>query len=207
MLEQMGYQAENATWRNFFLQGTRELREGIAAPGPKKTSPTIIAAMTMDMIFDAFAAKVIGPRVGDAKIVMNWNITDPKDPYLVWVQDGVLNYTKGKTEERADVSLTLSRDALNALMSGELSLKTAIEDKLITVTGKLTALLHFFLLLDDSDPSFPIVTPRSDSEAAWSGADKLIGKLEDLKDSLEKLMEHPAVAKAGQFIGELPRGC
>ncbi len=29
-LEQLGYGAENATWRNFFLMGAQELREGIA---------------------------------------------------------------------------------------------------------------------------------------------------------------------------------
>jgi alkyl sulfatase BDS1-like metallo-beta-lactamase superfamily hydrolase len=204
MLEQMGYQAENATWRNFYLQGTRELREGIAPAGPKKTSPTIIAAMTMDMIFDALAAKIIGPRVGDAKIVMNWDFIDPPDPYLVWVQDGVVNYTKGKTEERADVSLTLSRDTLNEMMAGEISPKTAIDTGLLTITGSMRALLHFLLLLDDADPSFPIVTPRSDSELAWSGAEKI----EDLKDkAAEALMDHPKIAKARDFIGELPRGC
>lgn len=205
MLEQMGYQAENATWRNFFLQGTRELRDGIAPAGPKKTSPTIIAAMTMDMIFDALAAKIIGPRVGEAKIVMNWIITGTDQvPYLAWVQDGVLNYTKGRTEERADVSLTMSRDTLNKMMSGELSPKQAIDTGLLTITGSKPALLHFLILLDDADPSFPIVTPRSDSEAAWSGAEKF----EELKDkTLEALMDHPKVAKAREFIGELPRGC
>lgn len=204
MLEQMGYQAENATWRNFFLQGTRELREGVAAAGPKKTSFTIIAAMTMDMIFDAFAAKLIGPRVGDAKIVMNWILPPPDGPYLVWVQDGVLNYTKGKTKESADVSLTLSRETLNRMMAGELSPQTAIATGLLTITGNKLALLHFLILLDDADPSFPIVTPRSDAEAAWSGAEKL----EDLKDkTVEALMSHPKIAKAREFIGELPRGC
>jgi len=207
MLEQMGYQSENATWRNFFLQGARELRDGIAPAGAKQTPITMIAAMTMDMILDAFAAKIIGPQVGDAKIVMNWIITEPDDPYLVLVQDGVLNYTKGKTEERSDVSLTMSRDTLNKIMAGQLSPQTALKDGKLTITGELTALVHFFLLLDDSDPSFPIVTPRSDTEIAWSGADKPIGKIEDLKDSVEKLMEHPAVAEARQFIGELPRGC
>jgi alkyl sulfatase BDS1-like metallo-beta-lactamase superfamily hydrolase len=207
MLEQMGYQSENATWRNFFLQGAKELRNGIAPAGTKKTSPTMIAAMTTDMIFDAFAAKVIGPRVGEAKIVMNWIFIDPVDTYLVVVQDGVLNYTANKLETRANVSLMLSRDTLNRIMAGELSPKTAVQDKLITVTGKVTALLHFFLLLDDADPEFPIVTPRSDAEAAWSGADKLIGQIEDFKDKLEELMEHPAIAKPRIFIGELPRGC
>jgi alkyl sulfatase BDS1-like metallo-beta-lactamase superfamily hydrolase len=204
MLEQMGYQAENATWRNFYLQGTKELREGIASPGPKKSSPTIIAAMTTSMIFDALAAKIIGPRVGGAKIVMNWKFTDPDDPYLVRVQDGVLNYTEGKTDDEADVTLEMTRDTLNKMMAGELSPKVAIVTGRLKITGNLKALLHFLLLLDDADPSFPIVTPRSDSKTAWSGADKI----EDLLEKTDEvLMDHPAVAQARDFIGELPRGC
>jgi hypothetical protein len=90
------------------------------------------------------------------------------------------------------------------MMAGELSPKTAIDTGLLTITGSHLALLHFLLLLDDADPSFPIVTPRSDSEAAWSGAEKF----EDLKDkTVEALMNHPKIAKARDFIGELPRGC
>jgi hypothetical protein len=141
--------------------------------------------------------------VGDAKIVMNWIFIDPVDPYLVWVQDGVMNYTANKLETTADVSLMLSRDTLNAIMAGELSPKKAIQDELITITGNKTALLHFFLLLDDSDPSFPIVTPRSDAGLEWLGRDKLA----DLKTSVEALLDHPKLAKAREFIGELPRGC
>jgi hypothetical protein len=120
------------------------------------------------------------------------------------VQDGVLNYTKGKTDERADVSLTLSRDTLNRMMAGEISPKQAIDSGLLVVEGSKLALVHFLLLLDDADPSFPIVTPRSDSERAWSGAEKF----EDIKDkAIEVLMDHPKIAKARDLIGELPRGC
>lgn len=203
MLEQMGYQSENATWRNFYLQGAKELREGIAPPGPAKSSPTIIAAMTLDMVFDALAAKIIGPLVRDAKIQMKWNFIDPPDPYLVVIQDGVLNYTNGKPVSRADVTLTLSRDTLNRMMSGEISPGDAINEGLLTIEGDFKALAHFIFLLDVPDPSFPIVTPRSDTKLEWMGGDKLA----DLKSSVEELMKHPKIARARDFIGELPRGC
>ncbi len=204
MLEQMGYQAENATWRNFFLMGAQELRDGVAPPADKKSSPTMIAAMTTDMIFDALATKIIGPRVGDTDIVMNWNFVDPADPYLVWVQDGVLNYQAGKQEPDADLTITLSRETLDSLMAGELSLKAVIQENLITLAGDRTALLRFFCLLDDNDKSFPIVTPRSDAKTAWQGA----GKFENLTGAaFETLLDHPAVAQAREFLGELPRGC
>jgi alkyl sulfatase BDS1-like metallo-beta-lactamase superfamily hydrolase len=203
MLEQMGYQSENATWRNFYLQGAKELREGIAPAGPAKSSPTIIAAMTLDMVFDALAAKIIGPMVRNAKIVMKWNFIDPPDPYLVVIQDGVLNYTKGETEKQADVNLTLSRDTLNKMMSGEISPGEAIDQGLLKIDGDFKALAHFIFLLDEPDPSFPIVTPRSDTKLEWMGGDKLA----DLQGSVEELMKHPKIARARDFIGELPRGC
>ncbi len=205
MLEQMGYEAENATWRNFFLMGAQELRDGVNAPPPNADSPTMIAAMTTGMLFDALAAKIIGPQVGDTDIVMNWIFVDPVDPYLVSVQDGVLNYVADKLDTSADVSIMLSRDTLNRLLAGELALKVVIQQQLIQVTGDLKALLQFFCLLDDNDPSFPIVTPRTDAKTAWRGLDRLA----DLESELDvaALMDHPKVARARVFIGDLPRGC
>ncbi len=205
MLEQMGYQAENATWRNFFLMGAQELRDGIDTPTPVTPSTTFVAAMTNDMLFDALAAKIIGPRVGAANIVMNWDFTDdPELIYRVWVQDGVLNYLKqDELDPQADVTIKLNRKTLNLLISGALALKTVIQENLITVTGDLTALLHFFCLLDGDDPSFPIVTPRTDAKTAWRGLDKLA----ELEGDAVALMDHPRVALPRVFIGDMPRGC
>jgi alkyl sulfatase BDS1-like metallo-beta-lactamase superfamily hydrolase len=204
VLEQMGYQAENATWRNFYLQGAKELREGVAPPAQdQQSSPTMIAAMTVDMLFDALASKIIGPQVGDTKIVMNWIFTDPVDPYVVKVQDGVLTYTQNRIDPRADVSIMLSRDTLNRLMAGQLSPKTAIDDGLLTVSGDLKAFLRFFMLLDDNDPSFPIVTPRADAKTAWDGPERLA----NLQEAIANWMNHPRIAKARDFLGEIPRGC
>lgn len=204
VLEQMGYQSENATWRNFYLQGAKELREGVAPPAAdQKSSPTMIAAMTTDMIFDAIATKIIGPQVGDTKIVMNWIFTDPVDPYLVKVADGVLTYTQNKLDTHANVNLMLSRDTLNRIMAGQLSFGTAIKDGFMTINGELLSLLRFYLLLDDNDPSFPIVTPRTDAQAAWDGPDKLA----NLEATVEQLLNHPKIANARDLIGEFPRGC
>src|SRR5690606_33808747 len=73
VLEQVGYQAECATWRTFFLAGAQELRDGIRPAEPKPSSPTMIAAMTTAMVFDALATKIIGPSVGDRPLSMNWS--------------------------------------------------------------------------------------------------------------------------------------
>jgi Alkyl sulfatase dimerisation len=52
-LEQLGYQAESGPWRNFYLTGAKELREGVAQlPTPNTASPDTVRAMTLDMFFD-----------------------------------------------------------------------------------------------------------------------------------------------------------
>jgi alkyl sulfatase BDS1-like metallo-beta-lactamase superfamily hydrolase len=44
-LEQMGYQAESGPWRNFYLTGAKELREGVKPlPIPGSASPDIVKA-------------------------------------------------------------------------------------------------------------------------------------------------------------------
>ena len=41
----MGYQAENGPWRNFYLTGAKELREGVAKlPAPNTASPDMVRA-------------------------------------------------------------------------------------------------------------------------------------------------------------------
>lgn len=209
MLEQMGYQAENATWRNFFLAGAQELRNGILQIKAKPQSPTMVAAMTTSMIFDALAAKLIGPWVGTREIVMNWIFVDPVDPFIVRVQNGAMTYVQGKLAQSANVTLMLSRDTLNKLMVKQLSLRQALEEKRIDVSGERAALLRFFCLLDDDDPSFPIVTPRSDAKDAWLATahrQQLLNLLEG-KAKEADLLDHPAVSQAREFLGELPRGC
>lgn len=226
MLEQMGYQAENATWRNFFLMGAQELRTGIPKPVDRGTSPTMVASMTLDMIFDALGTRILGPVAAKTSIVMNWIFTDTDQVYQVRVENGALSYVssnviselkdsnvshkeikahrnpKNPSEFDNEVTITMERQTLNDLMSGAKTLQDVINDKgLVTVDGDLKKLLLFFCLLDDNDPSFPIVTPRSNAQHAWSGVDKL----EDLLAT--DLMSHPRVAKARLFFGELPRGC
>jgi alkyl sulfatase BDS1-like metallo-beta-lactamase superfamily hydrolase len=55
-LEQLGFQSENATWRNFYLCGAQELRHGVKRElVPATNSPDVIAAMPIENFFDYLA--------------------------------------------------------------------------------------------------------------------------------------------------------
>ncbi len=60
---QLGYGAENGTWRNFFLSGATELRDGNFGTPTASASPDILAALGIGQVFDALAIRVNGPEL------------------------------------------------------------------------------------------------------------------------------------------------
>ena len=68
-LEQLGYQAESGPWRNFYLTGAQELRNGVArGPAARTTTPDIVRVMTPDMFFDYMAIRLNGPKAAGRRI-------------------------------------------------------------------------------------------------------------------------------------------
>ena len=66
-LEQLGYQAESGPWRNFYLTGAKELRDGVAQlPTPNTASPDTVRAMTLDLFFDYLGVRLNSEKAGDA---------------------------------------------------------------------------------------------------------------------------------------------
>jgi alkyl sulfatase BDS1-like metallo-beta-lactamase superfamily hydrolase len=160
-LTQLGYQAENATWRNFYLMGAQELHAGGAVEEhPSGSAPDMVEQMTNDMVFDMLACRLDGPEAAGRNLVMNWSFSDSGDQYVVEISNGALSFTTGKQALRADVCVLLERSALNELLLGQITMRAAIQSSRIEVSRGLVLFLHFFTLLDAGDPNFPIITPR-----------------------------------------------
>jgi alkyl sulfatase BDS1-like metallo-beta-lactamase superfamily hydrolase len=207
VLEQLGYQAESAPWRNFYLMGAQELRSGIQPPQMSTADPTMTSAMTLEMIFDALAAHINGPRanLGDP-ISMNWVVNSdlaklPPERVLVELSNGALSTTAGRQSATADVTIILARSTLDRLIAHDLSLEDAMKQELIEIHGDQAVLARFYSLIDDGDPSFPIVTPRSDAEKAWRGL------LRSVTPTGAGSAEQAATKRKLRVIGRLPRGC
>ena len=169
-LEQLGYQAESGPWRNFYLTGAKELRDGVAKlPTPNTASPDTVRAMSLDLFFDYLGVRLNREKAGDTKIALNFDFVNsdgqhryfgsPDQKYLVELENGVLNNTAGKQSDSADATLTLSRDSLNSVMLGETTLDKAIEDGTIKVTGDRAKINQLVAMLDSFDFWFNIVTP------------------------------------------------
>lgn len=159
-LEQLGYQAESGPWRNFYLTGAKELREGIKKlPTPDTASPDTVRAMDTDLFFDYLAMRLDGEKADGKKIGINLDFTDLKKKYALEMENGVLNHTEGRVLKNADTSLTLSRDTLNKIMLKETTLKDSVSSGSIKVQGNEGKLEELMSYLDSFDFWFPIVTP------------------------------------------------
>ncbi|WP_213959829.1 alkyl sulfatase dimerization domain-containing protein [Variovorax sp. dw_954] len=159
-LEQLGYQAESGPWRNFYLTGAKELREGVKKlPTPDTASPDTVRAMNMELFFDYLAMRLDGVKADGKTIRINLDFTDLKKKYALEMENGVLNHTEGRVLNNADTSLTLTRDTINKIMLKETTLKDAIASGAVKVQGNEGKLGELVSYLDNFDFWFPIVTP------------------------------------------------
>ena len=159
-LEQLGYQAESGPWRNFYLTGAQELRNGVQKlPTPDTASPDTVKAMDLDLFFDYLAMRLKGPEVEDKHITLNFDFTDLKQKYTLEMVNGVLNHTEGAQAKDADATITLTRDTLNKLMLKQTTLKDAEGSGELKVQGDQGKLDELMSYMDNFDFWFNIVTP------------------------------------------------
>jgi alkyl sulfatase BDS1-like metallo-beta-lactamase superfamily hydrolase len=165
-LEQLGYQTENGTWRNVYLTGAMELRQGVKQlPIGKTASPDTVRAMSLDMFLDYLGMRLNGPKAAARKFTLNFNFTDTKEKYLLSVENGVLNYSKGKQAKDADCTATLTRSTLNGIILGETKLAGAITAGDVKLQGEPKKLQEFLGLLDSFEFWFNIITTNPMQQA------------------------------------------
>ncbi|MDH3708038.1 MAG: SCP2 sterol-binding domain-containing protein, partial [Acidimicrobiia bacterium] len=159
-LEQLGYQAESGPWRNFYLTGAQELREGQSRDGSAAAGSPVgmLRAMPIDMIFDSLAVRLDGPRADGTAITINWDFTDLDQQWVLGLEHGALHHHRGATHD-PDVTLRLSREVFVHILAGVTDMVDALGAGDVVVEGDVGVLVELFGLLDQPDFHFAIVTP------------------------------------------------
>ncbi|MFD5820660.1 alkyl/aryl-sulfatase [Streptomyces sp. NPDC127038] len=164
-LEQLGYGSENGTWRNFYLMGAHELRNGPVGTPTPTASPDVLAALTLEQLFDSLAIRVEGPRSWDADITVGF-VVRGGDTVTVRLRNGVLTHVTGTDPAAAgpevaepDVGIALAEADLRALLLGTLTPAALAARDGVEVTGDIGRLAELLGHLGEPDPDFAIVTP------------------------------------------------
>jgi alkyl sulfatase BDS1-like metallo-beta-lactamase superfamily hydrolase len=158
-LEQLGYQSESGPWRNFYLTGASELRNGVPdIPVPTTASADNVSAMSMELFFDYLAMRLNGAKAGDRRTTVVCTLPDPGETWTLLLRQATLSNRAG-ADAGADATLTIDRVDLNSVILGDAELDALIGDGTASVAGDSRAFGDLLDLLDDFRFWFNIVTP------------------------------------------------
>jgi alkyl sulfatase BDS1-like metallo-beta-lactamase superfamily hydrolase len=159
--EQLGYAAESATWRNAYLFGAQELRQGMPKAPPRPPMPReTLAALRTEQLWDVLGIRLNGPKAEGKHIVLNWTFTDTGETFVLTLENCALTYVAGAQAATADASFALARGTLDEVIAKLTTFPEAIGSGKIKVSGDPMRLAELMALMDEFPRMFEIVEPK-----------------------------------------------
>ena len=159
-LEQLGYQSENSTWRNAYLSGAQELRQGVKAyTGGGTASADLVKALTIPMFFDYLAVRLNADRAAGKVMTINWVFTDRNERYAMTLNNSALTYRADAAHAGPTATITLAKPVLDSILAGKVKMGDAISQGQLEMAGDRQSVAALFGMLDSFSPDFAIVTP------------------------------------------------
>jgi alkyl sulfatase BDS1-like metallo-beta-lactamase superfamily hydrolase len=159
-LEQLGYQAESSTFRNAYLMGAQELRNGPPRPaGSPVRGRGLLMAMTVEQVFDTLAVRLMSENLAGVSVATNWIFTDTGERWTIGISHRTLFASPDSTHPAPDATVTLTRSELLSVIVQDTTFADGMATGRISVDGDAAALLRIFGNLDVFTGAFPIVEP------------------------------------------------
>ena len=154
---QLGYSAENATWRNAYLSAAQELRDGLPdATRGARVIRDVVKGMSVAMLLTALSVRLHGPKSIGSAFTLNWDVFDIGQACHTELTNSVLVNREG-LDSSADATIKIGRDLMSRLVLGEVEFAD-INFTDVTISGDATVLPQLFSLLDTFPVWFPIAT-------------------------------------------------
>ena len=150
--EQLGYQSESATFRNAYLTGAQELRNGTLPSRPARRTG-YQDAMTVEQMFDTLAVRLKAEEVGGLSVLLNFTFTDVDEDWVLGLSNRALHTVTGRHDDAAALTVRLTRSQLLAVIDGEGSFAD------VEHWGDLAAADAIFGHIDVFMSMFPLVEP------------------------------------------------
>ena len=160
VLEQLGYQTENGVWRNFYLTGAQELRNGVLDLGSAiGVNADTIAAMPVSMLLDYLCVRLNGPAAQGVHLCINLDLTDPAEQRVLELRRSVLHHHADRQRADADLTLRGSTASFKAVLAGAATMDDEVAAGRLHLDGDTDTFRRLVGLLDDFRTWFPIVEP------------------------------------------------
>jgi alkyl sulfatase BDS1-like metallo-beta-lactamase superfamily hydrolase len=159
--EQLGYATESSTWRNAYLFGAQELRQGMPKTPPRAPMPReTLAALRTEQLWDVLGVRLNGPKAEGKHIVLNWSFSDTGEIFVLNLENSALTYTEGVQSDKADASFTLTRTLLDEVIAKQTSFPDAVAAGKVKFAGNAMKLAELMGLMDEFPRMFEIVEPK-----------------------------------------------
>lgn len=160
IFEQMGYQAESAGWRNTYLAGAFELRNGLPETiNAVKVGSDLIVAMSSELIFDFLGVRLNSELAIGKTITINIVFPDKNEKFLLELKNAHLNNIQGIQSDSPDVSIVMNRSDLNLMLMKVKSFPELLDSGAIEFDGNINAFVSILKMLEEFPFWFNIVTP------------------------------------------------
>lgn len=157
--EQMGYLAEASTWRNAYLTGALELRQGPPARGIDPTALRDMLGQTPpERFLERMAASIDGAKAAEMSLTINLVFSDSGQSYVLRVANGVMHHRAQPPAADANATLTLTRGFFLDMMTGQVGAKELLLSDQTKIDGSRIDLGRFLALMEKAPGTFPIVT-------------------------------------------------
>lgn len=146
-LEQLGYQAQSATFRNAFLSGAMELREGPPVARGNTIPGQMLRSLTIDQVFDLIGVRLKSEDVAGLHVVVGWRFTDVDEDWTLELSNRALSAFP-IAPEAPDVRVVISAEVLRKIVGGMTNFVDAAAAGQVGLEGDPDALRAIFGHLD-----------------------------------------------------------
>ena len=123
-LEQLGYQSESATWRNAYLMGAKELREGTPDWGRVPTRD-MSQAMSAEHLFDVIGIRFDPDAFDVGPVTFNVHLTDLDEDHVLGIGRSAVHHRPDAIDPDADATIHIDRATLAAALNDATALDRA----------------------------------------------------------------------------------
>jgi alkyl sulfatase BDS1-like metallo-beta-lactamase superfamily hydrolase len=158
--EQIAYQSESGIWRDLYLSGAKELRQGVSTPkNPVGGANNFLANLTPEAIFDYLSVTVDGTKAAGKDIKLRFVFPELNKNILVYLKNGVLHQSSTRTNVDAEFTLVIPKAKLAELLANPEKGREILTSPGVAFQGDPFKFRELASVFEPANPNWNIVTP------------------------------------------------
>lgn len=157
--EQMGFQAESGSWRNYYLSAALELRRPEDKAQLQDDNSGLISAVPSLDLFDALVTRYKPGAIEGAPFVLVFRFSDTQESITVEVDVDSVFPRLGEFSDEPAATFETTRKDFNRIMMGQVGPRRLVLMGKLRITGDSGAVREFFEALDTPESDFETVVP------------------------------------------------